>query len=672
MLFRKMICALLVLMLCAALIPVSAERELTEYDMDIYRDKTIAGVLGQVAGLLSGFEFVWKTGEPWVPLPEDWFRLMNGPYGNGLTRGGAGVGRILEQGIASDDDYHIDFFNQLILETHGPLPTNEQIMSMWREYKVSDWGGGSKAIDIMRKQKLAPPYCGLYEYGNYFHWCTEPYIENETLGMNAPGMPQTAWYLSGQFAAVTGDFESLEWGRFWASVYAMAYVYDDADAMIRDAVSTLLPGSWPRQIAEMAIGYYDAGMSWEDAVIALEEQRREIYLADNIQCAADVNNGFGVLSVLYGEGDWLQTVKLASISGYDADCTAATVGGALGVMVGTAGLPQEVLDTIWQDGEGMYYNDRNFVPHIGGDYPDQETFSTIAERYIANGVALVKAKGGSADENALYIPMEPVPSVQGVQPQNADFETGDLTNWTAEGGTAEVLKSTDAHSGWHHASLKLGADDQSASLTTQITGIVPGEWYRLSGYVMTSFDGEVRLSAQSGQSVSYAGALNANKGWILREIIFQAEAETLTAGIVAAQQPDDGGVTAYLDDMRLERLNPVEAVGSFGGETLMEKKTPYSVTITVPEDGDWQLTIPYSHSNAAICYADVEVDGVFSQCMPLSPTSRNPVEAGHAATITLRLTKGEHTIAITPAKDGITVYELKITTCPQVMLDGIM
>lgn len=669
---KRTLCALITLVFCAACFPCAAGAQLTEYDLAVYRDKTIAGMLGQVAGLLSGFEFVWKDGKPWVPLPEEWFCLMNGPYGNGPAYGGAGVERILPQGIASDDDYHIDFFNQLILQTHGPMPTNEQIMAMWRAYKVSDWGGGSKAMDIMRRQKLAPPYCGLYEYGNYFHWCTEPYIENETLGMNAPGMPQTAWQLSGQFAAVTGDFESLEWARFWAAVYAMAYVYDDADSMLRDAAGALLPGSWPRRIAEMAIGYYDAGMQWEEAVAALETQRREIYQADNIQCAADVNNGFGLLSILYGGGDWLQTVKLASISGYDADCTAATVGGVLGILKGTGGLPQEVMDTIWQNGEGVYYNDRNFVPHVGGDYPDQETFAAIAERYIANGVSLVKAKGGHADAQTLYIPMEKAPSMQGIQPQNADFEAGSLTGWLAEGGAAQAMSGANAHSGGYYAALKLDSDTLSGSLTMEIPNLIPGEWYRLSGYVMTSFDGEARLTAESGQSSSYAGVLNANKGWILREVIFQAETEQLKAGIMAVRQPEDGATTVYLDDMRLERLEPVEIMGSFGHKTLMEKKTPYSVEISVPKEGDWYLRIPYSCSGPSICYADVEVDGVFSQRIPFSPTSLAPDGAGHAAAVTLRLSQGAHTVSIIPTRDGIMVYGLEITTCPRVMLNGIM
>ena len=71
MLFKRLISTLLATVLCFSTVPAHAEHTLTAYDMAVYRDKTTAGIIGQVAGLLSGFEFIWRTGAPWVPLPEE-------------------------------------------------------------------------------------------------------------------------------------------------------------------------------------------------------------------------------------------------------------------------------------------------------------------------------------------------------------------------------------------------------------------------------------------------------------------------------------------------------------------------------------------------------------------------------------------------------------------------
>lgn len=669
---KKGICTALICLLLLGGMLAQAE-DVTPYSLSRYRDKTAGGVVGHVAGLLSGFEFIWENDTPLVPLPEEWFVLMKGPYGGGSAHGGAGVSRMLEAGIGSDDDYHIDFFNQLILAESGAMPSHRQIFDLWRAYQVSDWGGGDKAMSIMRKQKLPPPYTGLLEYGNIFHWCTEPYIENETLGLVAPCLPQTAWHLADRLASVTGDFESLDFARFWAAAYAAAYGETDAQAALIAAREALLPGSWPAQIYDACFALYEAGTPWETAVVELEGMRREIYQANNIQCAADVNNGFAILALLYGENDFVQTVKLASISGYDADCTAATAGGLLGVLHGAENLPEEVLDAIWQDGEGVYVNDRGFTPHIGGDYPDTMTFGEIVDQYVRNGIAQVIAAGGRADEANLYIPLQGNAAWQGVQPENADFESGSLEGWQKDGEADFYVESSEkAHSGDHCAAIKLTKDASEATLHTTLEGLVKGEWYRLSAYMMTSFDGEAQLFVGQESDTAYVSALNANKGWVLRELIFQAEDATATAGITAAQQPMDGGITAYLDDMRIERLeHPMRTTITQEHATLVRREE-YTLTFETTSEADMALCLPYSYAGTAVTYADVLVDGEFFFSIGFPPTSAVHAQTENAVKIPLRLPEGAHTLTLVPDQDGVMLYGAYQTYWPAAALDGIM
>ena len=109
---------------------------------EVYYDKVLAGIVGVVSGVLSGFEFVGGN-EPVLAMPDERFNLIEGPYGGGYLWGSAGVNRRLEPGkVASDDDYHIDFFNQLILSKNGLATTNKDIYNAWRHHVVNDWGGG--------------------------------------------------------------------------------------------------------------------------------------------------------------------------------------------------------------------------------------------------------------------------------------------------------------------------------------------------------------------------------------------------------------------------------------------------------------------------------------------------------------------------------------------------
>lgn len=108
-----------------------------------YRDKTLAGILGEVAGVLTGYEFTPDNnpdGTPISPLPDNWFGILEGPYSGRNTTCGPypqpwcgnlsypNYVRLHATGVVgSYDSYHIDFFNQLILHDHGVAPSAKDI-----------------------------------------------------------------------------------------------------------------------------------------------------------------------------------------------------------------------------------------------------------------------------------------------------------------------------------------------------------------------------------------------------------------------------------------------------------------------------------------------------------------------------------------------------------------
>ena len=125
-------------------------KEITKKD---YYDKTLACMLGHIGGFLSGFEFVNQNGVPYVGLPDEWFSMCYGPYGGGPKHGSAGANCVRAYGqILQDDDYHVDFFNQLIFDQSQYLPTSLDIQKAWKKHQVRDWGGGAKAMEIIYKR----------------------------------------------------------------------------------------------------------------------------------------------------------------------------------------------------------------------------------------------------------------------------------------------------------------------------------------------------------------------------------------------------------------------------------------------------------------------------------------------------------------------------------------
>ena len=272
---------------------------------------------------------MWKDGKPYVGLPDHWYEFLNGPYAGNYKYLSPGVGyensydrlryNTQEQvwEVYSDDDYHVDIFNQLILDEYD-LPSSKAILESWTKYQVSDWGGGFKAMSLMNDKNLLPPFTGQPELGNIYAWCTEAYIENETLGMNAPGMPHLAYELVDIFSTTTGYFDSVTWAKYFGVLYSLAYFETDINELLKKAEGALPTNSWPRRIHDYALELYDRYPNdFRKAAIDMEKKFRNINGLDNIQTAPDINGGYTILSLLYGQGNYMETVRISSLIGYD-------------------------------------------------------------------------------------------------------------------------------------------------------------------------------------------------------------------------------------------------------------------------------------------------------------------------------------------------------------------
>jgi hypothetical protein len=368
-------------------------------------------------------------------MPDEWFRLTYGPYSGDSPYHSVedypGYDRLFEVGrVGGDDDYHVDFFIQHILDAHGPNPTYQDIRDEWVAHQVSDWGAGASAIANMN-QGMLPPLTGKAEF-NQFYWVSESYIEVETVGMVAPGMPRTARDLTERFASVTGEFDSVLWGRFWGTLYAIAYFETDARVALEKASAVLPRNSWTYEIYQHVVRLHRENPDdWRWAQRQLRTIKRNVYRQDNVLVIPDINNALGIMSILYGENDYMKTAQIASLSGFDADCTAAAVLGVMGIIKGMAGTPDEILTRIYADGEGVYVNDTTsgYPPYISYDYPAEQKWTDLAALYMSNAERQIIDEGGRIEDDTYLIAPQTVAPDDVVLIPNYDFEQGTLDGW---------------------------------------------------------------------------------------------------------------------------------------------------------------------------------------------------------------------------------------------------
>ena len=608
-----------------------------------YLNKTLGGLLGHFAGFLSGYEFVWTGGgQPYVGMPEEWFDFLNGPYAGNYThywpgsyaQGNNKYDRLKineETGryeVASDDDYHIDIFNQTIMKEFGF--TSYAVKEGWKKYKVSDWGGGYDAMALISGHELLAPYTGTIEAGNRYGWCTEAYIENETLGMNAAGMPNLATSLADTFASNSGYFDSVIWAKFYAAMYAIAYFEDNILDVMEKALPVLPKGSYPYQIYQMAVELYNKYPNdYVTAAKKLEEKRRMLYRIDNIQTDPNINGGFGILSWLYGRNDYLESCKYASIMGYDGDCTAATVVGVMGIIHGFKeenAEYQKLNDMIYYDGEGIYYNDREsgFPPYIISDeYFTRIKIDDIVKLYQENFETLLLKQGGQITETSYIIPTTTVYEDHSLLFENYDGEERSVEGFKFNNGKLVSLVESETgltHTGY--GAFKL-TNIKNGQAYHEFDNLIKGRKYRVSAYVTTSNDTQVEFFATDGenyQNISFANV----KSLINKAFIFEATSSKMKVGFKFS---DSASKDAYLtfDDYFIEEIERKQlSVVSEQNLTLSNGK--YIKQISKPEGieiGDEVfLDVAYRHYGQSLKAKILRNGKVFGSVI-LSTTSIN-------------------------------------------------
>ncbi len=571
------------------------ERRLSKED---YFNKTLGGLLGQFAGFLSGYEFVWNGPNPYVPMPLEWFDFLNGPYaGNyehywpGDYASGANIYDRLKVNpdtglyeVWSDDDYHLDIFNQTVMKEFGT--SSYAVKEAWKKYQISDWGGGGDAMSLIASNEMLSPYTGTIEAGNRYGWCTEAYIENETLGMNAPGMPNLATSLIDTFAANVGYFDSVIWAKFYGAIYSLCYFDDDIAGILEEASKVLPRYSRPYEIYQEAKAYHAKHPDdFQGAAVHMASLRIPLYRIDNIQTDPNVNGGMAVISWLYGNGDYLDSCMYSSICGYDADCTSAIVTGALGVIHGFKEGNEEyeeLNDMIYHDGEGVYYNDRDsgYPPFVSSkEYFTRIKIVDIVKMYQDNFEKLLLDNGGKIEGQEYVIPSTAVYEDRSYLVANHGAEkrtTDDFESFNATLTAKAESENVHAHSGWAYFELSNVKEGKAYHLYD----LVKGAYYRVSAYVTTEKDGTGYLyAADEGglQSASFSNVTSlANKA-----LVFKATSDKMEVGICFDDNASRAEVLTY-DDFFLERIDYQELYRQEGSDYTLSNGR-YNKTLSCPE-----------------------------------------------------------------------------------------
>jgi hypothetical protein len=189
-------------------------------------------------------------------------------------------------------------------------------------------------------------------------------------------------------------------------MYSLASSVDEDLSMkeqimwMADTARLRLPeDSYSAKMFDFVKSRYQAGVPWEQA-------RDEVYVryqveqldgyditSRNMECngcfASGINFASSIVSLLYGEGVFKETVKIAVLAGWDSDNPAATWGGLLGFIHGKVGIEQAF---------GRTFADRFNIHRTRGGFPGDgiDSIQAMSERgvFVVDRVVQEEMGGG--------------------------------------------------------------------------------------------------------------------------------------------------------------------------------------------------------------------------------------------------------------------------------------
>ena len=247
--------------------------------------------------------------------------------------------------VLPNDDLDLQLVWLLALEQIGPYNVNAATLGeYWVSFITPHWNeyGICKAN---MKRGLRAPLSG--DYNNHWKNSNGAWIRTEIWASVAPGLPAAAAKYAIEDAKVDhGAGEGTYAAAFVAAMQSAAFVISDIRKCIEIGLAAIPDDSRMAKSIKFVFECYDKGMTYADTRNAVQQLNSDI---GDGWFEAPSNVSYAVIGLLWGNGDFKKSMIYAINCGDDTDCTGATVGATLGILLGTAGIPEDWKEHLGDD-----------------------------------------------------------------------------------------------------------------------------------------------------------------------------------------------------------------------------------------------------------------------------------------------------------------------------------
>ena len=241
------------------------------------------------------------------------------------------------------DDVYMDLTFVEVLEKCGFKAPADSFALSFAHHDFKLWLANQAArYNILNG--MMPPASG--------NWMNNPHandidfmIESDFIGMMSPGMINSASEICDRVGHITNSGDGWYGGVFVAAMYSMAFISDDIDFIIAQALTSIPEKSkFYHAISDVISWHNQYPNDWKQCWFEFEKKHTSevgcpegAYNAINID--ASVNAAYVVMGLLYGAKDFFKTMDVTTRSGQDSDSNPAVSAGILGAILGYEKIP---------------------------------------------------------------------------------------------------------------------------------------------------------------------------------------------------------------------------------------------------------------------------------------------------------------------------------------------
>ena len=240
--------------------------------------------------------------------------------------------------MSEDDDTNYTTIGLAVMKRYGRGFTPQDVAELWLQEMPILHTFTAERVAYRNLCLLIPPPASASHRNVHREWIGAQ-IRADFWGYSNPGNPELAAEYAWRDASVS-HFKNGIYGEMWAAaMMATAFTTDDVDAII-DAGLAQVPAKC-RLAAEVGetIKWRKEGISYDDALKRIHSIWDENRMHD--WCHTISNARIVTLALLWGGGDFGDSIAKAVQSGFDTDCNGATVGSIMGIIHGALRIPRK-------------------------------------------------------------------------------------------------------------------------------------------------------------------------------------------------------------------------------------------------------------------------------------------------------------------------------------------